>query len=268
MTDLSFVETQDGTRLGYRVVGSGPARVALTHSLAMDHAFWLPVAEKLADRAQVLVWDCRGHGASGKPEGPYAVRGFADDLAAIFDAIGWSDAAVAGASMGGCVTLAFAERYPDRTAALGLFDTTAWYGASAPQDWEGRAAKAEAEGLSSLIAFQKTRWFGDAFRAAQPEVVEACVDVFLKNDLAAYGATCRMLGRADLREALEEIDVPTRILVGEEDYATPPEMSRMMASAIAGSVLTVLEGGRHLTPIEFPEVIADEIAQLIGEVQS
>lgn len=266
MDKLQFAAAADGTRIAYRVVGSGPARIALTHSLALNHAFWLPVAERLADKASVLVWDCRGHGASDTPAGPYTARGFADDLAAVFDALGWKDAVVGGASMGGCVTLAFAENHPDRTRALGLVDTTAWYGPTAPQDWEQRAAKAEAEGLAGLVAFQQTRWFGDRFRAEHPDVVQSCIDMFLANEVAAYGEACRMLGRADLREALDDIAVPTRIIVGEEDYATPVAMAEALAAGIAGSRLEILPGGRHLTPLEFPDVIAARFEALAGEV--
>ncbi len=88
----------DGTRLHYRLMGEGPRRVALTHSLAMDADFWRPVAERLAPEAAVLTWDCRGHGASGKPPGPSTVELFADDLAAVLAAGSLAGTAVAHAA--------------------------------------------------------------------------------------------------------------------------------------------------------------------------
>jgi len=198
---------RDGARIAYTLHRneSAAARVALVHSLAMDRRFWAPVAARLAETASVLVYDCRGHGVSDKPMGAYTVEGFADDLADLLDHIGWDSALVAGASMGGCVTLAFAAAYPQRTRALGLIDTTAWYGANAPAQWEERAAKALKDGLGALVAFQTTRWFTDAFRVAAPDTVQACVEIFLRNDPAAYAATCRMLGAADLRAALPSL---------------------------------------------------------------
>lgn len=253
----------DGTRLSYRLIGSGPARVALTHSLAMDGSFWGPVAAQLAEEATVLAWDCRGHGASEKPAGPYTVELFADDLATIFSDLGWTKAIVGGASMGGCVTLAFAGRHADKVQGLGLFDTTAWYGAEAPQQWAERADKGVQEGLGALVGFQQTRWFGDAFRAANPKLVAESVDVFLKNDVQAYAESCRMLGAADLRAVLPGIKVPTRIAVGEEDYATPPAMAEALHAAISNSTMKIIPGGRHLTPLEVPDVIAAELRQLI-----
>jgi 3-oxoadipate enol-lactonase len=253
-----------GARIDYSVWGDGPARIALVHSLAMERGFWRPVADRLAGEAQVLALDCRGHGQSAKPPGPYRVEQFADDLAAVLDHAGWDEAVVGGASMGGSVALAFAGRHAGRCTGLGLFDTTAWYGADAPQAWEQRAQKALSEGLEGLVAFQTTRWFSDAFRAAHPEVVQRCVDIFLANDLAAYAETCRMLGAADLRPLLPLVTAPTRILVGEEDYATPPPMAEALHAGIVGSTLAVLEKARHLSPLERPDDVAHALRQLIA----
>lgn len=257
--------TRDGMRLAYtlRDAGAGAPRIALVHSLAMDGSFWQPVADLLAAKASVLTWDCRGHGASDKPAGPYTVELFARDLADLLDYVRWPSAAVAGASMGGCVSLAFAGGYPRRTTALGLIDTTAWYGAEAPKQWAERASKAVETGLASLVDFQVTRWFGDAFRANNPDVVKQSVDVFLRNDVKAYADTCRMLGECDLRPSLSRLRVPTAVIVGEEDYATPIAMAEALKRGIAGSTLTVLLGARHLTPLEEPARIAAELERLL-----
>ena len=249
---------RDGARLVYTLHGAPDAanRIVLVHSLAMDRSFWRPLAERLAGSAAVLTYDCRGHGHSDKPSGSQTVEVHADDLADLMDQLGWPAALVAGASMGGCIALAFAIRHPARARALGLIDTTAWYGADAPKNWEQRANAALNSGLSSLIDFQLTRWFGEKFREENPQVVRDSVDVFLRNDVEAYAQTCRMLGACDLRAGLPTIKVPTAIVVGEEDYATPPAMAEAMHKAIAGSTLTVLRGARHLTPLERPAEIA------------
>jgi 3-oxoadipate enol-lactonase len=236
-------------------------RAVLIHSLAMDREFWRPVAQRLD--AAVLLYDCTGHGESEKADGPYTVEGFADDLVRLLDHIGWDSALVAGASMGGCIALAFAGKYPERVSALGLVDTTAWYGPDAPRQWDERAQKALEGGLKALVDFQVTRWFSDAFRVAQPEVVSQCVAVFLKNDVRAYAATCRMLGAADLRSVLPGIDMPTTVIVGEEDYATPLAMAKELHRNIRGSTLAVLNNARHLTPLERPAEIAAQLEKLL-----
>jgi 3-oxoadipate enol-lactonase len=257
--------TRDGTRLAYTLYEHPAAgrHVVLIHSLAMDRTFWRPVAERLAARASVLTHDCRGHGRSDKPHGEVTVEHHADDLADLLDRLGWRSALVAGASMGGCIALAFAIRHPPRVSTLALVDTTAWYGPDAPRNWEQRANAALASGLSSLTDFQVTRWFGDKFRADHPQVVKDCVDLFVRNDVEAYAQTCRMLGACDLRAGLASITAPTAIVVGEEDYATPPAMAQAMHEAIVGSTLTVLPGARHLTPLERPEEVAAELETLL-----
>jgi len=201
-----------------------------------------------------------GGRGSGKS---YSVAQFADDLADLMSELRWEKALVAGASMGGCVALSFAERHPQRTVALGLIDTTAWYGEEAPAQWEERARKALEGRLDSLVDFQVTRWFSDAFRAAQPQLVAAAVAVFLRNDPQSYAASCRMLGAADLRRALGAIRVPTAVLVGEEDYATPVAMAQALHEGIHGSTLAVLKRARHLTPLEKPDEIAAELGKLL-----
>jgi len=255
----------DGTRIGYTLHGSGKGtkRVVLIHSLALDREFWQPVVQELGNNVSVLAYDCRGHGASDKPAGPYTVELFARDLADLLDHVGWDSAVIAGASMGGCVTLAFAAAYPRRASAIGLIDTTAWYGPEAPKQWEERAQKAIGDGLQSMTKFQTTRWFSDAFRANNPPVMTKAVDTFVRNDVKAYAESCRMLGACDMRAALPGFKMPAAVIVGEEDYAAPVAMAEALHRGIANSTLTVIKGGRHLTPLEVPQLIAAELSRLL-----
>jgi 3-oxoadipate enol-lactonase len=255
---------RDGTRLAYRLSkGSGSRRVVLVHSLAMDGSFWDRVIPLLKEHADVLVYDCRGHGQSDKAKGPYSVELFADDLADLLDQVGWRSATVCGASMGGTVAIAFTAAYPDRVDALALFDTTCWYGPEAPAQWAERAQKALDDGMSALVPFQQTRWFSDSFRDQHPDIVDRAVEVFLANDVRCYAETCRMLGAADKRDALKNFRMPCAVLVGAEDYATPVAMARVLQAGIAGATLEVIENARHLTPLEVPETVAGKIVGLI-----
>jgi 3-oxoadipate enol-lactonase len=263
---ISTVKVRDGAQLAYELRGrvKDVPPVVLIHSLGMDHTFWNAVAPALTETTAVLVYDCRGHGHSDKPAGPYRVEAFADDLADLLDHVGWRSAIVAGASMGGCITLAFAAAYPQRAAGLGLFDTTAWY--DAPDKWEERAHTAESKGLTALIEFQTTRWFTDGFRASHRDVLDQSVAVFLANTAKAYAETCRMLGACNMTAALPRLKMPTRIAVGDEDYATPVAMSETLHKGIAGSTLTVIKNARHLTPLECPQQIAAELHKLVEAV--
>jgi 3-oxoadipate enol-lactonase len=224
-------------------------RIALIHSLALDQSIWDGVVALLAEHADVLTYDCRGHGKSGRPKMKFTAELFAADLAHLLDHVSWPRITLAGCSMGGCVAQAFAGLYPDRVEALGLIDTTAWYGPTAPKDWRERAATAATRGFQALSAFQATRWVSDAFRETHPDVIRAKLDVFLANDIDCYTATCEMLGDADLRHYQSAMRMPTSVIVGEEDYAAPVAMSEQIQQAMPDATLSVLSKVRHLTPI-------------------
>ncbi len=180
----------DGTRLrGTRYGGTGTDRLVLVHSLAMDRTFWNPLLARLPDDWSILAYDCRGHGVSDKPAGPYTIETFGDDLAAVLDPcpLGFSRSRGCihgrrrGAGVRAATSRASARRGADRYnrlvrpgCAVGLGKTR---------------AKAEGEGMASLIDFQLTRWFTEDFRKTNPQTAQACVDVLLANDIGAYGAT-------------------------------------------------------------------------------
>lgn len=263
---ITRIKVRDGAEIACEKRGYTKASppIVLIHSLAMDHTFWEPVASLLIGTTTVLTYDCRGHGQSDKPEGRYWMEHFADDLADLVDHFDWRSVVVAGASMGGCVALAYAAAYPDRTAGLGLFDTTAGY--NAPDAWEERALTAETQGLEAMVEFQTTRWFTDAFREQHKDVVDAAVSVFLANPARCYAQTCRMLGAFDITHALPRLKMPARIVVGEEDYATPVAMSETLHRGLARSSLTVIPNARHLTPLECPNKIAAQLQMLLVTV--
>lgn len=259
----------DGCQLFYRLHPQpGKPRLVLIHSLALDLSIWGAVVEELAVDFEILVYDCRGHGRSDRRPGRYTTRLFADDLAAILDHVGRLAVSLAGCSMGGCVTQAFAVAYPARAQALGLVDTTAWYGPTALSDWNERATKAAASGFSRMLDFQVTRWFSDNFRADHADQVDATSRVFLANDLACYQACCAMMGEVDLRAGLGSLRMPVSIIVGEEDYATPLSMSQALHDGIPGSTLHVIRGGRHITPVQCPKEIAGHLRRLVVSATS
>ena len=117
--------------------------------------------------------------------------------------------------------------------------------------------------MGALVDFQTTRWFGEAFRAAHPEVADALIKVFVANDVQCYQATCEMLGDADLRPLLALLRMPTTVVVGAEDYATPVSMAESLHAAIPHSTLNVLANARHLTPVERPRDVASAILNLV-----
>jgi 3-oxoadipate enol-lactonase len=263
-------KTPDGVSIAYTLQAAerpaespGRPRIALIHSLALDRSIWDRVVPLLTPHADVLTFDCRGHGQSTRVKMKYTPELFAGDLASLLDHVHWPRVTVAGCSMGGCIAQAFAGVYPGRVEALAVIDSTAWYGPTAPKDWRERAAIAATKGFAALSAFQATRWVSDAFREAHPEVIRAHMDVFLANDVDCYAATCEMLGDADLRHYQAAMRMPVSVIVGEEDYATPVAMSEQIKQAVPHATLAVLPNVRHITPVECPAIIAEKILELV-----
>ena len=190
--------------------------MALVHSLALDRSVWDGVVQRLEGEAEVLTYDCRGHGRSDRRAGAYTAQLFARDLAELFAHVEWQSAVVAGCSMGGNVAQAFAAVYPQRTSALGLIDTTAWYGADAPAKFKERADAAKAKSMSGLIDFQLTRWFSDEFRASHPDMLKRTTEIFVANDLDCYAASCSLLGHIDSRA-----DLGSLRMAGLDAHAIP-----------------------------------------------
>lgn len=234
-------------------VRSGTGFVLL-HSLALDGRVWQRVVTDLSQRSQVVTLDLRGHGESPTAVG-FTIEEMADDVVETARGLDIDQAVVVGMSMGGCVAQAVAVRHPDFVSSLVLADTTAWYGPDAVDAWAGRANKARAKGLRSLADFQLDRWFGESFRRAEPELCADLLKCFAANDIDSYASACNALGAFDMREEVRSIGVPTEIVVGEHDPATPPDHARDLTDRIPGAELTVIPGARHITSMERPDVL-------------
>jgi 3-oxoadipate enol-lactonase len=259
-------EISDGSTIAFTVHPAphpDAPRLALVHSLALDRSIWDGVASIITQETELLTYDCRGHGRSDRRATAFTAELFAGDLAELLHHLGWQSAAVGGCSMGGCVAMAFAGIYPERVTGLTLIDTTAWYGPEAPKQFRARADAARTDGLTGLIDFQVARWFSPAFVRRHPDVVSKTTRIFVANDFDCYAQSCALLGDADLRSYLPAFRMPVSIVVGEEDQATPPAMARELHDVIPHSTLVVIEGAKHLTPIECPDRISAALAGVL-----
>jgi 3-oxoadipate enol-lactonase len=235
---------------------TAPMKVVLLHSLALDATIWRDFVPLLGTDVAGLAPDLPGHGRTptGNPE---SVESMADGVADLITSLKWSDVTLIGMSLGGSVAQAVAIRHPALVGRLGLLDTTAWYGEGAPAAWAVRAEQAQQRGLSSLAGFQLERWFTDAFRVSSPALCAELLEIFQRNEVENYVKSCTALGAMDLRDGLATIAVPTAIVVGELDQATPPSHAEALAAAIPDSTLTVVPECKHLSTLERPgEVIA------------
>jgi pimeloyl-ACP methyl ester carboxylesterase len=114
---------RDGVKLAYTESGSGSPPVVLVHGWTCDHTYFAPQAEHLAKRHRVISVDLRGHGESDKPQGPYDISVFADDVAWLCRKVGAQKPIVIGHSMGGMTALELAVRHPDLPSAIVVCDS-------------------------------------------------------------------------------------------------------------------------------------------------
>ena len=240
----------------------GPATappLLLGPSLGTSYALWDAVAPELSISHRVVRWDLPGHG--GSPAGLIGAGATVGDLAALVlalaDSLGIERFAYAGVSLGGAVGLHLAVHHPERLSSLAVICSSAHFNGSGP--WEERAALVRREGLAGLAENADARWFAGDFTV--PRLVRDHRDA----DPEAYAACCDALAAFDLRDRLAEIAVPTLLVAGREDPATPPAHLREIADAVPRATLVELPGASHLAPAQCPEAVLTALRAHLGQ---
>lgn len=258
---MAIIDTRDGS-IEYTRIGSGRDLVLL-HSLLTDYSAFDRLLPTLAGQRRITLVRLPGFGASD-PVGA-DIDQYADRLAALFEAIDLPRGSdLMGNGFGGFVALAFAARHGHRFERLLAVDT----GAAFPEP--GRlafGAMAEAVGrggMAAVLDAAVARLFPQAFRLDHPGLVTACKAVLLRADPQAFATACRTLQTLDLRAAAARVKNPTLVVVGLEDEATPPPMSRELAALLPHATLIELPGCGHAPQLQQPEVLLRVIAPFLS----
>jgi 3-oxoadipate enol-lactonase len=198
---------------------------------------------------EVLAFDQRGMGQSGKPDVPARMRDYADDAARLMDFAGWPAALVMGFSFGGMVAQELALRHPHKVRRLLLCSTSSGGKGGAsfpfhtlpPMPAEARAA------LQVRIADIR---HDDGWAAAHPADYQARLAMALRDPFAAEpghaaGARRQLEARAghDTWDRLPAVAVPTLVVGGCHDGIAPPDRQRALAARIPGAQFRLFEGG-------------------------
>jgi 3-oxoadipate enol-lactonase len=259
--------TVQGIRLVYDLRGRG-IPVLWIHGFPLGRWLWDPQVEALGDVARSIAVDLRGFGGSSAPEGPYTMETYAEDLRGLLDLLGIDRVVLAGLSMGGYVSFAFYAAYPERVRGLILADTR--HQADTPEARANRYALIERirqEGTAAAVEAFLPRLLGATTRREHPDRVERLRRKMMTNPAAGLiGALQAMAERPDRTELLPRIQVPTLVIVGEEDEVTPPEVARQMAEAIPNARLVVLPSAGHLANVEAPEAFNEAVRTFLGQL--
>jgi pimeloyl-ACP methyl ester carboxylesterase len=229
---------------------------------------WLPQCGALVPQCRCILPDLRGFGRSGR-SGPYSMDQYADDVAAILDALRIERAVIGGLSLGGYVAFAMLRRHRRRIRGLVLADTRAeGDDEAARQRRADLAALAREKGIVAVAARQLPGLVGKSTREQNPALYDAIHAIMMSATVEGIvGASAAMAARPDATPLLEGIDVPTLVVCGEEDALTPPKAMRAMAAKIPGATFEVLAGAGHLSSMERPAAFNHVISEFLASLK-
>ncbi len=242
--------TVNGIKLFYEDRGAGVPLV-LVHAFPLSGALWQAQLDALSDTYRVIVPDMRGFGRSDSPPGPYPMETYADDLAALLDALGLDQVVLGGLSMGGYTAFAFVRRYAARLRGLILADTRASADTEEVRaNRESNAQMVEQQGSGAMAEVMVPKLLSPA---AAPELQSHVRHLIETTSPQGIAGALRGMGlRPDSTDLLPTIMVPTLVIVGAEDALTPPQEMRTLHQAIAGSQMVEVPNAGHAACLENP----------------
>jgi 3-oxoadipate enol-lactonase len=257
--------TANGIRINYQLDGpaSGPV-VTLSHSLATNLSMWDPQARALASRYRVLRYDTRGHGGTDAPAGPYGLEQLAEDARALLRALGIARTHFIGLSMGGFIGQLLALTHPEMLQSLVVCDTTSRVPPEARPMWDERIRVAQNQGIEPHVEPTIGRWFTTPFREQRVDVINPVRAMIRGTPPQGYIGCCHAIAALDLTDRLGGIRVPTLVIVGEDDPATPAAASRTIHERIKGSELVILKSASHLSNLEQAEAFNRAITTFLA----
>ena len=246
-------------------VRTGAGRdLVLLHSLLADRHAFDPVLPALAASHRVTLINLPGfHGSQSTPLA--LMDAYVAAIEDGFQEFGIAnDSILIGNGFGGTVALAFAMAHPERIAKLVLSDAAAGFPPDGRQQFEVMAAKVAEAGLGSIAEIAAKRVFSPAYLAAHPEKIDERKQVLMEIDPRAFQAACKILQEADLEKMLHRMQVPTLVVCGEFDQATPPVLNKAIADKVAGARYVELAGCGHCPPLEQPQAFLAAIEDFVG----
>ena len=237
----------------YEIHGEGEPLILIAgHGL--DLSSWTPQIPAFSEKHRVVAFDNRGAGRTDVPDSPYTIEAMASDTVGLLDALSIDEAHVCGISMGGYIAQELAIRHPHRVKKLVLAATAARKPPESPRSPDPQIRSRE---LLRIL-------FTDDFlsSAASPSFIKGLVSSNSANPLvqAGHSDAC---DRHDTLSRLRSIVAPTLVIVGRGDgrYLIP---AQEMAKGILGSVLVILEGGKHGFSWELADLFNETVLSFLA----
>lgn len=260
MRAMASIATARG-RIGYLEEGAGgDTPIIFLHGVGSDKSVWRPQLDHFGHSRRAIAFDYPGYGESERVDG--ATRDdFAASILAAMSALDIGRAHVCGLSLGGVVAIAMHAAAPRRCATLIIADSFA-----AHPDGQGihdRSVAASHSMTMRALAEARTGVLlgSGASEALRSEVIETMAAI----DPAAYRIGAEAVWLADQRDRAAAIDVPTLILVGEEDGITPPALSEELHRLIPHARLERIAQAGHLANAEQPQAFNRAIESFLSQ---
>jgi len=259
------LQLENGVTLAYQETGSGAQTIVLLHGFCGSSAYWNKVLPILSRTYHVIAVDLRGHGDSAAPEEPYTMERFAEDLALAADRLGLTAFHLFGHSLGGYVTLAFAEKHADRLGSFGLIHSSGYPDDEAARANRDKGAESIREnGLEPFIKSLVPKLFAPGHVAAMPAEVQLAKEIGAGTKPTGAIRTLQgMRDRTDRNHVLRETSLPVLLVAGEEDQIISPEKTFTASGTNVKQVR--MAGVGHMGMLEAPEQLSENIVRFLSK---
>ncbi|MBW1644079.1 MAG: alpha/beta hydrolase [Deltaproteobacteria bacterium] len=236
--------------LNYEMTGKGQS-VLFVHGLGSSSRDWEEQVNYFSKDYQVVTIDVRGHGLSDKPPGPYSIKLFSDDTAALITSLDLSPVHIAGISMGGMIAFQLAVDNPNLLKSMTIVN-------SGPEmiarSFKEKLMIFQRSVIFRLLSMQKIGEVlaGRLFpKADQEELRIKMVKRWAENDKRAYTDSFKALVGWSVAEHIGNIKCPTLVIAADEDY-TPVSLKEDYVSKMKDAQLVLINDSRHATPLDRP----------------
>jgi 3-oxoadipate enol-lactonase len=237
--------------------------VVLLHSLLTDRHAFDQVVPALAEKFRVTLINLPGfHGSE-------PVMALLDAYIARiedgFEEFGIQKGAVLiGNGFGGTLALAFALAHPVRLGKLVICDAAPGFPEEGKQAFRAMAERVAESGMSAIAEIAAKRVFSPEYLKDHSGAVDDIRAVLLEIEPKAFQAACKVLVEADLVPLLPKLKVPTLVICGALDQATPPALNKLIAKKAPNARYVELPNCGHCPPLEQPKAFLAAIKDFVG----
>lgn len=258
----------NGTLYHYHDIGEGPTLI-FAHGLFANHEIFSAQFQALSKSYRCIVLDMPGHGLSEYDPAGWKLDDLSRDIALMIEELSLGRVTFIGQSQGGMVGIRLAAYYPQRVSGLVLIGTSAR--AEYPerlQNWHRqRETLLSGSEHARKELFKKIQGYinsGEWLRNNPGEAASELRIMLSHNPSGlALALDAAVFERGDITALLADISAPTLVVCGEQDIATPVELSQEIATLIPGARLLLLAGTGHHPPTEAAQAVTAAIAEFL-----